>query len=145
MYQLRLLLEEYTPEIGYIKGIHNTVADAICWLDYNSKLNITNNYTHATLGVEPEELSAQRWKSFAPRWWSYNESSALTEAQCFHINEVFANHSKEDKIYHLTTEEIAEALQADMSLKYLFKRNAVIDQGLKIKLIEHYKCLQVVD
>ncbi len=28
------------------------------WLDYNPKLNITNNYTHAMLGVEPEELSA---------------------------------------------------------------------------------------
>jgi hypothetical protein len=28
------------------------------------KLNITNNYTHAMLGVEPEELSMQQWKSF---------------------------------------------------------------------------------
>jgi hypothetical protein len=25
----RILLEEYTPEIIYVKGIHNTVADAI--------------------------------------------------------------------------------------------------------------------
>ncbi len=29
VYQWRLLLEEYGPEIVYIKGIHNTVADAI--------------------------------------------------------------------------------------------------------------------
>jgi hypothetical protein len=29
VYQWRLLLEEYAPEIVYIKGIHNTVADAI--------------------------------------------------------------------------------------------------------------------
>jgi hypothetical protein len=50
---------------------------------------------------------------------------------------VFANHSKEDKIYPLTTEEIAEAQWADVSLKHLFMRNAVIDQGLKIKLIEN--------
>jgi len=28
--QLRILLEEYAHEIIYIKGIHNTVADAIC-------------------------------------------------------------------------------------------------------------------
>ncbi len=34
-----------------IKGIHNTVADAILQLDYDPKLNTTNNYTHATLGV----------------------------------------------------------------------------------------------
>jgi hypothetical protein len=55
---------------------------------------------------------------------------------CFHINEVFANHSEEDKIYPLTTEKIAGAQQADASLKHLFKRNAVIDQGLEIELIE---------
>ncbi len=29
VYHWRLLLEEYAPEIIYIKGIHNTVADAI--------------------------------------------------------------------------------------------------------------------
>ena len=29
VYQWRLLLEEYGPTIEYIKGIHNTVADAI--------------------------------------------------------------------------------------------------------------------
>ena len=29
VYRWRLLLEEYAPEIVYIKGIHNTVADAI--------------------------------------------------------------------------------------------------------------------
>jgi hypothetical protein len=34
----------------------------------------------------------------------------------FHMNEVFANSSKEDKIYSLTTEDIAEAQQADASL-----------------------------
>ncbi len=58
VYQWRLLLEEYAPKIIYIKGIHNTVADAISQLDYDPKLNTTNNYTHAKLGVEPEELSA---------------------------------------------------------------------------------------
>ncbi len=29
VYHWRLLLEEFAPEIVYIKGIHNTVADAI--------------------------------------------------------------------------------------------------------------------
>jgi hypothetical protein len=40
----RILLEEYAPEIIYIKGIHNTVADAISRLDYDPKLNSTNEY-----------------------------------------------------------------------------------------------------
>ncbi len=92
------------------------------------------------LGVEPEELSARWWKLFAHHWQSYNKSNDSTEAYCFHMNEVFANCSKEDKIYPLTTEEIAEDQQADASLNHLFKLNAVIDQGLEIKLIENTTC-----
>jgi hypothetical protein len=34
VYQWRLLLEEYGPKIVHIKGIHNTIADAISWLEY---------------------------------------------------------------------------------------------------------------
>jgi hypothetical protein len=63
-------LEEYAPEIIYIKGIHNTVADAILQLEYDPKLNTTNEYTHAMLGVEPEELSVQQWKSIVHHWCS---------------------------------------------------------------------------
>jgi hypothetical protein len=33
VYRWQLLLEEYAPEIIYIKGIHNTVADAISRLE----------------------------------------------------------------------------------------------------------------
>jgi hypothetical protein len=59
------------------------------------------------------------------------------------MNEVFANCSDKDEIYPLTTKEIAEAQRADASLKHLFnfKRNAVIDQGLEIKLIENTTCV----
>ncbi len=53
VYRWRLLLEEYDPEIIYIKGIHNTLAEAISQLEYDPKLNTTNEYTHAILGVEP--------------------------------------------------------------------------------------------
>jgi hypothetical protein len=57
------------------------------------------------------------------------------------MNEVFANRSEEDEIYPLTTVNIAEAQWADASLKHLFKRDAVIDQGLEIKLIENTTCV----
>jgi hypothetical protein len=141
VYHCWFLLEEYAPEIIYIKGVHNTVADAISRLDYDPKLNKTNEYTHATLGVEPEELSMCQWESFAHHWQSYNEISMPMQVYCFHMNKVLANCSKEDKIYPLTTEEIAKAQRVDASLKHLFKRNAVIDQGLEIKLIENTTCV----
>ncbi len=63
------------------------------------------------------------------------------QAHCFHMNEVFENHSDEDEIYPLATVEIAAAQRADASLKHLFKRNAAIDQGLEIKLIENTTCV----
>jgi hypothetical protein len=59
VYQWGLLLKEYAPNIIYLKGIHNTVADAILQLEYNPMLNTTNNYTHAMPGVKPEKLSVQ--------------------------------------------------------------------------------------
>ncbi len=94
------------------------------------------------LGVEPKELSAQRWKSFVHHWRSYHENSTPMQAHCFHINEVFTNCSDEDKIYPLPTAGIAAAQQADASLKHLlFKPNAVIDQKLEIKLIENMTCV----
>jgi hypothetical protein len=93
------------------------------------------------LGVEPKEFRAQQTKSFAHHWCSYNESSTPTQAYCFHMNEVVANCSDEDEIYPLTTVEIATAHRADASLKHLFKRNAVINQGLEIKLTENTKCI----
>ncbi len=108
-------------------------------LEYDPKLNKTNEYTHALLGVEPE--SVQQWKSFAHHWRSYNDTSTPTQAYCFHLNEVFANCSDKDKIYPLTTVEIAEAQRADASLKHLFKRNTVINQVLEIKLIENTTCV----
>jgi hypothetical protein len=63
------------------------------------------------------------------------------QAYCFHMNEVYVNRSDEDEIYPLTTKEIAEAQWADASLKQLFERNAVIDQGSEIKLIENTTCV----
>ncbi len=41
MYHLRLRLEKYGPKIVYIKGIHNTIADAISQLEYNPSINQT--------------------------------------------------------------------------------------------------------
>ncbi len=48
VYQWRLLLEEYGPKIVYIKGIHNTVADAVLRLEYDPSVNKTAERFHTT-------------------------------------------------------------------------------------------------
>ncbi len=39
VYPWRIFLEEYGPKIVHIKGIHNTVEDAISWLEYDPSVN----------------------------------------------------------------------------------------------------------
>jgi hypothetical protein len=46
VYQWRLLLEEYRFKILYIKGIHNTVADAVSRLEYDPSINQTSESFH---------------------------------------------------------------------------------------------------
>jgi hypothetical protein len=64
----RVLLDEYAPEIIYVKGIHNTVADAISRLDYDPKLNTINEYNHATHVKSTKVLSNQKWMMFSKFW-----------------------------------------------------------------------------
>ncbi len=49
---------------------------------------------------------------------------------------MFANRSKEEEIFPLTTPEIADAQKADSKLKHCFKRNAVLDKGVEVRLID---------
>ena len=60
VYRWRLLLEEFAPEIIYIKRIHNTVADAISRLEYNPTINATNERNFAN--NEKFNVDSQRWK-----------------------------------------------------------------------------------
>jgi hypothetical protein len=57
VYQLRLLLEEYGPKIVYIKGIHNTVADAVLQLEYDPSVNKTAESFHT---IKVRDNSSQR-------------------------------------------------------------------------------------
>jgi hypothetical protein len=93
------------------------------------------------LGMPSKEMSLWRWKLLMHHWQSYNERNASTKPHCIPTNEVFANCSNAEKIYPLTTAEIAEAQQANATLKHLFKHNAVNDQGLEIRHIENTTCV----
>ncbi len=60
VYQWRLLLEEYRPKIVYIKGIHNTVADAVLQLDYDPSVNKTAESFHM-MKVRNNSSQRQCW------------------------------------------------------------------------------------
>ncbi len=133
VYQWRLLLEEYAPEIVYIKVIHSTVADAISQIEYNPEVNSANeqNFTNPRIPSK-----GHRWKGFTALWCSYNEKNPGTHGQYCNLNHVFANLSKEEKIYLLTAQEVADAQRVDATIKHCFKSNHVFDKDFDIRLVD---------
>ncbi len=61
VYQWRLLLEEYEPEIVYIEGIHNTVADTVLRLEYDPSINHTAESFHTTKVRNGKSRQKQSW------------------------------------------------------------------------------------
>jgi hypothetical protein len=136
VYHLQLLLEEFAPEIVCIKGIHNTVADAISQLDYNPEVNLTSKFNYSTFGIPAKGETIVIWKAFPKLWCCYNENNPGNETKECNLNKVFANRSEKEEIFPLATPEIAEAQKADVKLKHCFKRNAVLDKRLEVRLID---------
>jgi hypothetical protein len=91
---------------------------------------------HAMLGIAKGFTIAKR-KTFSKLWHCYNEYNTSNKTQECNLNKVFANHSEEEKIFPLTTQEIAEAQKANDKLKHYFNRNAVLDKGLEVSLVDN--------
>ncbi len=77
-----------------------------------------------------------KWKAFSILWRCYNENNPGNVTQECNLNKLFANCSKEEEIFPLTTPEIAEAQKADVKLKHSFRHNAVLDKGLEVRLVD---------
>ncbi len=75
--------------------------------------------------------------AFSKLWRCYNENNPINETQECNLNKVFANCSEEQEIFPLTTPEIAEAQKAGSKLKHCFRRNAVIDNRLEVRLVDN--------
>ena len=133
VYRWRLLIEEYGPEIIYIKGVDNTVADAISRLDYNPALN-----RHADDEDNPEVREVSKWNNFITLFNHYDTKSSdqATPDYMQSYSHVFATNLSDDEIYPLTVSEIADAQRADPTWKKLFKeersksgiRKVIIDE-----------------
>ena len=129
VYRWRLIIEEYGPEILYIKGVDNTVADAISRLDYNPALN--RHADDANMSTET------KWNNFLTLFNHYHKDSEDTNTDCKqNYSQVFANNQSDDEIYPLTVAEIADAQRLDPKWKKLFKhkdpegkiRSVIIDE-----------------
>jgi hypothetical protein len=107
VYQCRLLLEEYGPEIVYIKGIHNTVADTISQLEYDPSINQTAESYHMMKVKKRSSKRSQRqsWMTVSKHWCNLEIDTNNHKD----LNFAFANHGEEDESYPFTTIEIAEA------------------------------------
>ncbi len=67
VYQWRLLLEEYEPKIVYIKGIHNTVTDAVLWLEYDPSVNQTAASFYMMKVKNKQSHQRQNWMTVSKK------------------------------------------------------------------------------
>jgi hypothetical protein len=76
------------------------------------------------------------------KYWScFSETQGPDETNMIKMNHVFANCNDKDEIFPLTVNEIVAAQKADPILKHFFKRNAVLDKGLELQLVENESCI----
>jgi hypothetical protein len=145
VYRLRLLLEEYGPKIVYIKGIHNTVADAVLRLEYDSSVNQTAESFYTMKVRNSKRHQKQNWMRVSKNWCELDidmDKLDLYTNKHDDWNLVFAHHEEEDEMYPLTTIEIAEAQCKDQELKVYFKKNAKNPQkDICFHLVEDTKVL----
>ena len=100
--------EECGPKIVHIKGIHNTVPNAISHLDF-----------------DPVSDDKANWMMLTKCWCHYTMHATSAESTYDpqeQFNMVFANHGK-DVIYPLTVKEIAQDQKDDAVLKKLSKHD----------------------
>ncbi len=106
------MLEENGPKIIYIEGIHNTVADAVSWLEYDPNINRTSESFH-TRKVRNNSRQRQCLMTVSKNWCKLDiDSDNLDSYTDKHDdwNLLFAHHEEEDKVYPLTLIEIADSL-----------------------------------
>lgn len=148
VYRWRLLLEEYGPEFVYIKGIDNTVADAISRLEYNPDENIKDmslhrrNFCIAKLFTQLSLLE-HGGDDVTPTNGSDDTNSKETfsqvcESEMSSINDLFATTTDDEgEVYPLTISEIAQEQRRTKLYKPYFdaktkrKKNKETNKALK--------------
>ena len=89
--------------------IHNTDEDAT--LVNDPKVKLTNEYNHASMRHPQKRRQARDGQCTQKLWLCSNEAAQkdIDDTNMIQMNQVFANHSKEEAINPLTMKEIVEA------------------------------------
>jgi hypothetical protein len=133
------LLEKYGPKIVYIKGMHNTIADAISQLEYDPSVNQTASYHMTKVNKRSSECSQRQSQMTVSKHWHNLEIDTNKPKD---LNFAFANHGEEDEIYFLITIKKAEAQCKDQELKVYYKKNAIMPKkDICLQLVEDTKVL----
>ncbi len=114
------MLEEYGPKIVYIKGIHNIVADAVLWLEYDSSVNQTAESFHTMEVRNKQGHQRQNWMTVLKNWCELDIDSDNLDSYTYKHDDwnlVFAHHKEEGEIYPLTLTEIADEQRKDQEKK----------------------------
>ncbi len=97
VYQWRLLLEKYGPKIIYIKGIHNTVADAVLRLEYDPSVNRTAESFHTMKVRNKQSRQRHNWMTVLKKWCKLDIDSDNLDSYTYKhddLNLVFAHHKE---------------------------------------------------
>ena len=145
VYRWRLLLEEYGPTIEYIKGIDNTVADAISRLEYDPSKDTKSIGVHQCFCHVATLLShyvrkyddSMMQQSFAGMHAnSCIEPTTVDNLTNSFVNMTFANTGEpEEEIYPATVSEIASEQRKDKKLKRYFNKHVEVDPKDRISLM----------
>lgn len=129
----QLLLEEYGPEIVYIKGVHNTVTDAISRLDMVPKELSVESIKRL---VQERELRTHVKFVYFSRMLNITEENLETKID---INNVFNMLQTEIGEIHLPTiADIASMQLSDCKLRKIIKKikdNNKHDTKFSLKII----------
>jgi len=151
VYRWRLILEEYGPELIYIKGSQNVVADAMSRLKYDpdSVKNLSMHHrcrVMAHLLVHTSDTSVQLGGEQST--YAHKKTSKVADANDI-VNYVFANRTEEEDIYPPTIAEIAVEQRKSRLYKHYFKavrgKKKKWDKNLSVKMIEDTQILVYKD
>ena len=151
VFRWRLTLEEFNPEIIYIKGIDNTVADAISRLEYDPSVNVKSVHW------------SEKWCYFAILLAHYEPGPTdppqthggefrqchSTDRDVSDISQIYVTlGDEEEEIYPPTIAEIAQEQRRSRAYKPYFKskkssksKKTKLDRRISLKVIDDTEIL----